>query len=173
MEAFEGAENKLKKLLKENPNVYDAWERVAKADVEGLKLKYKKFPEKEGNYVLEQAKKYQAKFSGDANLSFEHNGVSFDDFKDGVLVDAKYGHGNSVFNKISDAEWEDLDIGDLIKNEQRATSLVNQARRQIGAIQGTALKIEWHISTELGAKGIEKLLQSRNMFDITVKFIAK
>ena len=110
-----------------------------------------------------EAKKYQAKFSGDANLSFEHKGVSFDDFKDGVLVDAKYGHGSSIFS-------ED-DFGDIqFTNPQRLNKIQEQAERQLKAIEGTNLKIEWHISTELGATGIKEFFSSKGITQIVVKY---
>jgi hypothetical protein len=158
VETFDGIDNKLKEMLKLNPKVFDAWERVAKADLPDLKLVRKKFPERDGSWVLEQAKKYQGKFSGDADLSFDYKGVSFDDFKDGVLVDAKFGHGKSIFNDL-EGDFGDFDVDDIVKNDKRRRSILDQAKRQLDAVEGSNVKIQWKISSELGQKGIARLFQ--------------
>lgn len=116
-----------------------------------IEISGKRFPT--GSWVLEQAKKYQAKFSGDADLSFNLNGVSFDAVKKDKLIDTKFGHANAVFDP------ETLDV----VNKNRSKSLLEQAQRQKGAIDGTDYKIEWHISTELGANGIRKLFEENNV----------
>lgn len=122
--------------------------------------KIKKFPT--GSKILQLAKQYQARFSGDADLSFELKSVSFDaaDVNRGKLIDAKFGHGTSLF----EPDGEDFNI--LVKG--RADKLLEQAQRQRNAIDGTDWQIEWHISTKLGADGIRDLFAKNGVTWITV-----
>lgn len=135
--------------------------------------------------MLDNAKKYQGtpirnadgkliSGSGDANLSFEYNGTSFDNVIDGKLIDNKFGHGGSVFKETDDMFSEFIDeVNDLdnitIKNQKRVTAILKQAERQIKAVDGK-VEIEWHVSTQLGAKGIQKLFNDKG-FNIKVKWI--
>jgi hypothetical protein len=112
----------------DNPDkVLDAVKKASDADIPGLSVSHKKFPGPANgtdNFVLKNAKQYQGEASGDAALSFNKGGVSFDDVApDGKLVDRKYGHGSSIF---------DEDGGVL--NEERANSIIEQARRQLNAV---------------------------------------
>lgn len=134
--------------------------------------------------MLDNAKKYQGtpirnadgkliSGSGDANLSFEYNGTSFDNVIDGKLIDNKFGHGSSVFKESDDMFSEFIDeVNDLdnitIKNQNRAEAILNQAKRQIDAVGGK-VEIEWHVSTELGAKGIQKLFDNVKPTPINIK----
>lgn len=107
-----------KGLTWENPDkVLDAVKRSSEANIPGLTISHKKFPAPSGatdNFVLRNAKQYQAEASGDAALSFNKGGVSFDDVAaDGKLVDRKFGHGASIFDKVED----DLLIIYEIKNQ--------------------------------------------------------
>ena len=138
--------------------------------------------------MLDNAKKYQGtpirnadgkliSGSGDANLSFEYNGTSFDNVIDGKLIDNKFGHGSSVFKETDDMfsefidEVNDLDNNITIINENRAKAILKQAKRQIKAVDGK-VGIEWHVSTELGAKGIRKLFETQDPpIKIDVKYI--
>ncbi|MFQ3575697.1 MAG: hypothetical protein SNJ77_04605 [Cytophagales bacterium] len=96
---------------------------------------------------MKNAKQYQKEASGDAALSFNKGGVSFDDVApDGKLVDRKWGHGNSVF-----------DIDGTVINDVRANSILDQARRQLSAVGGDGTKLRWEISTKTGTDGIEQL----------------
>lgn len=104
--------------------------------------------------MLSNAKKYQAEASGDAALSFEKNGVSFDNIKDGKLIDRKYGHGDSVFNADGS-----------VKNQTRANSIREQGIRQIEAADGAPVK--WEVSTQKGADGIQDLFDNAGI-DIEV-----
>lgn len=140
-----------KGLTWDNPDkVLDAVKRSSDANIQGLSISHKKFPAPANgtdNFVLKNAKQYQAEASGDAALSFNKGGVSFDDVAaDGKLVDRKFGHGASVF---------DEDGGVL--NQVRANSIVDQARRQLAAVGGDGTKLRWEISTQTGANGIEQL----------------
>ena len=140
------------------------------------------------SWVLDNAKKYQGtpirdangkliSGSGDANLSFEYNGTSFDNVIDGKLIDNKFGHGGSVFKETDDMfsefidEVNDLDNNITIKNPKRVKAILKQAERQIKAADGK-VEIEWHVSTELGAKGIRKLFKTQDPpIKIDVKYI--
>ena len=166
--------------------VITAMKRVSDSNIEGLVLKYKKFPVSQtgSSWVLDNAKKYQGtpirnadgkliSGSGDANLSFEYNGTSFDNVIDGKLIDNKFGHGGSVFKETDDMfsefidEANDLDNITII-NENRAKAILKQAERQIKAVDGK-VEIEWHVSTELGAKGIQKLFDNAKPAPINIK----
>jgi hypothetical protein len=124
--------------------------------VPGLSIDHKKFPGPANgtdNFVLKNAKQFQGEASGDAALSFNKGGVSFDNVTaDGKLVDRKYGHGSSIF---------DEDGG--VINENRAQSLLSQAQRQLDAVGGDASKLRWEISTEAGANGIKSLFIQNNI----------
>jgi RHS repeat-associated protein len=122
-----------------------------------IDIKTKRFPTN-GSWVLDQAKLYQKKFSGNADLSFELKGVSFDAQNGSKLIDAKYGHGTSLFDA------EDL----TIKNKGRGNKLLDQARRQRDAIDGTGYTIEWHVSTQTGADGLSKMFRDNGIDWITV-----
>mgnify|MGYP003304414832 CR=1 FL=1 len=54
------------------------------------------------------------------------------------------------------------------KNPKRAEAILNQAKRQIDAVDGK-VEIEWHVSTELGAKGIQKLFDNAKPAPINIK----
>ncbi len=144
-------------------NILDAVKRASDADIQGLKVVHKKFATpSEGSdpFVLKNAKQYQKEASGDAGLSFELNGRSFDNItSDGKLIDRKYGHGSSVFNPDGS-----------VKNQTRANKIIQQATDQI--IDANGQPIRWEISTELGASGIQKLFDINN-FDIEVVYIAQ
>jgi hypothetical protein len=45
---------------------------------------------------------------------------------------------------------------------------LKQAERQITAVGGK-VKIEWHVSTELGSKGIQKLFKNAKPAPINIK----
>jgi hypothetical protein len=134
----------------DNPDgVLDAIRRTSDSGVDGVSISHKKFPtpgDGSDPFVLKNAKQYQAEASGDAGLSFDKNGVSFDNVDvDGKLVDRKYGH-SSVFNADG-----------TVANQTRANSILDQAERQLNAVGGDASKIRWEISSEGGANGIERL----------------
>jgi hypothetical protein len=76
-----------------------------------------------------------------------------------VLIDAKFGHGKSIFNDF-DGDFLDYDIDELIHNNQRMKSVLDQANRQVESIRGSDIKIQWKISTELGQKGIQRLFDN-------------
>jgi len=135
-------------------SVFDAFK---KAESKGISVGHKKFPavddEGSSSFVLKNAKQYQAEASGDAALSLEKAGTSWDNIDDtGKLIDRKYGHGASIFKEVDDGFGGKIIS---ISNNTRAQSILDQAKRQVNAAGGTSIK--WEISTELGAKGIRYL----------------
>ena len=148
----------------DNPDgVLDAIKRTTDSGVDGVSISHKKFPTPaDGNdsFVLKNAKQYQGEASGDAGLSFDKDGVSFDNVTaDGKLVDRKYGHGPSVFNADG-----------TVKNRTRADSILEQGQRQIDGAGGAPVR--WEVSTELGADGIQDLFDNAGI-DIEVVHIAQ
>ncbi|GAA4274607.1 hypothetical protein U6A24_16670 [Aquimarina gracilis] len=151
---------KLKGQAWESPDaVLDAVKRGSDANIDGLSISHKKFPiPSEGNesFVLKNAKQYQKEASGDAALSFDKNGTSWDNIDaNGKLVDRKYGHGASMFKQVDDGFG-----GKIIEvtNKSRADASIAQAERQVSAAGGKPIK--WEISTELGAKGLRDLFDN-------------
>ena len=137
----------------EHPDkVLDAVKRASDGNIDAVTIKGFPTPS-EGNtsFILANAKQYQLEASGDALLSFEKGGRSFDNVTpDGKLIDRKYGHGSSVFNP-------DLSI----KNQSRVDKIMQQATDQVAAANGQPIR--WEISTELGADGIQNLFDINNI----------
>jgi hypothetical protein len=140
-------------------NILTAVKRASDANIPGLKITHKKFPESAesgGGYLL-PAKNYQKAASGDANLSFDVGGRSFDDIgADGKLIDRKFGYGNSIFDKIEDEFGEVLYTS---TNNSRVRSLLYQAKGQLQAVNGKPIR--WVISNETGSGGIKSLFNGQ------------
>ena len=156
LEDLLSARTATKNLPWEHPDkVLDAVKRASDSNIDGVSIKG--FPEPaDGNtsFILKNAKQYQREASGDAFLSFDKNGVSFDNVDEaGKLIDRKWGH-NSIFD----------DAGN-IANQNRANSLLEQANRQLNAADGTPIK--WEISTSKGAEDIQDFFELNNI-DIEV-----
>ena len=151
------AKTATKNLPWEYPDrILDAVQRASNANIDVVTIKGFPTPS-EGNtsFVLNNAKQYQLEASGDALLSFEKGGRSFDNATpDGALIDRKYGYGSSIFNPDG-----------TIHNQSRAQSVLDQAQAQIDAAGG--MLIRWEVSTELGADGIQALFDI-NGIDIQV-----
>jgi len=98
------------------------------------------------------AAEYQTSVTGQAaNNSYLVNGVKFDGILNGVLVDAKSGMGNFV-NKTT-GEFQGWFKG--------ARSLVDQAKRQIGAAEGT--KIQWFFENKKVMQATQKLFKENGI----------
>jgi hypothetical protein len=133
-------------------NILTAVKRASDANIPGLKVTHKKFPESAGSggSYLVPAKNYQKAASGDANLSFDIGGRSFDDIgTDGKLIDRKFGYGNSIFDKIEDEFGEVLLE---VTNVTRIKAVLRQAKGQLNAANGKPIR--WEISNQTGADGI-------------------
>jgi len=159
----------LSDIIKSSPEnaqlVVNSWK---KADGLGLKLKKKGFPSNSKRPdVYVAAKAYQGKISGHPDLSFEFNGISFDAIEDGKLLDAKLGYGTSTFEDIYD---EDLEVWlPEVFNDNLEKALLKSARRQLDAVAGTGIQIEWRVSNDLALRGITKLFE-KNTINITLKY---
>lgn len=96
---------------------------------------------------------YQAKITGlPAGQAYELNGIKFDGFKDGILLEAK---GPGYQNFIKDGQfakwWENTGLNQLL----------DQANRQIDAAQGR--RIQWHFAEEEPARLIRELFTERTI----------
>lgn len=57
-----------------------------------------------------------------------------------------------------------MSLKDLLKNTP-------QANRQLEAVAGSNIPIEWHVSTDLGARGISQVFKEQGITGIVVKHI--
>ena len=104
-----------------------------------------------------RAASYQSQVTGaDPGSSYVVNGVKFDGYSNGTLLDAK-GPGYSNFVNSS-GNFQDWFTGQQ--------SLVNQARNQIAAANGTP--ITWYVAEPSAANAISNLLSSRGFGAINV-----
>jgi len=86
---------------------------------------------------------------------YHYNGVNFDGYDNGVLVEAKYGYKDFVQNGKFVPWWES---GGLKK-------IIDQARRQYLAADG--YPIQWRFSSKKVADAFRKLFKKEN-FSIEV-----
>jgi len=106
-----------------------------------------------------RAAEYQRSVTGGGPGSvYRVDGVKFDGFTDGKLLDAK-GPGY--------AKFVDKD-GEFYSWWKGADSLANQALRQIEAAGGAP--IEWHVAEQSAAEAMEDLLAARGIRGVTVIF---
>ncbi len=102
-----------------------------------------------------RAQAYQEQITGRPwNWSYEVNGVKFDGFRNGTLIDAK----SSYKNFVKDGRFRDWFAG--------ARSLANQASRQLEAANGTP--IEWDVADASTAEAINSLFARANIRGINV-----
>ncbi|MFZ3080711.1 MAG: RHS repeat-associated core domain-containing protein [Bellilinea sp.] len=104
-----------------------------------------------------RAASYQAQIAGKSGEIFRLNGVKFDGFKNGVLLEAK-GPGYANF----------IENGQFRTWFQCARGLVEQARRQFIAAQG--IPIEWHVAEITVANLIRYILENAGYDTIKVIF---
>ncbi len=108
------------------------------------------------------AAEYQSLITGRAaNESYLLKGVKFDGLIDDVLVDAKSGYGNFV--KQSTGEFYEWFKG--------SKSLIEQARRQIGAAEGS--KIQWYFQNNATMRATQNLFREEGITEIELIFKAK
>ncbi|MFP2959795.1 Tox-REase-5 domain-containing protein [Myxococcus sp. 1LA] len=114
-----------------------------------------------------RARRYQEQITGHSadeaywvgGVGKNGEGVKFDGFKKGVLLEAK-GPGYAKF-------FEGLDPKHWFKNSG-AKALVEQADRQFRAAKG--VEIRWHIAEENAASAIRRLLRDNEIEGIEVVF---
>jgi filamentous hemagglutinin len=103
-----------------------------------------------------RAAAYQTQITGQTGQAYVVNGVKFDGFTDGVLLDAK-GPGYATFVDSS-GQFKPWFTGQQ--------SLLNQADSQLTAAAGTP--ITWHVAEPSAATTIQNLLQSNGYGAIKV-----
>ncbi|MBN9683578.1 MULTISPECIES: Tox-REase-5 domain-containing protein [unclassified Corallococcus] len=116
-----------------------------------------------------RARAYQEQITGHTadeaywvgGTSTKDGGVKFDGFRDDVLLDAK-GPGYSAFFN------EDLSPKDWFISSGKAEELATQARRQVDAVRGMGIRIEWHVAEKHAADSIRKLLEGKNATEIII-----
>jgi hypothetical protein len=89
--------------------------------------------------------------------AYELNGVKFDGFKDGILLEAK---GPGYANFVKNGEFADW------FQKTGLERLIEQAKRQEIAAQGR--QIQWHFAEEEPARLIRKLFDNK---DINIQVI--
>ncbi|RKH53716.1 hypothetical protein D7Y23_02875 [Corallococcus sp. AB050B] len=111
--------------------------------------------------MSDRARRYQEQISGhSADEAYWVNGVKFDGFRDGVLLEAKGpGYANKFQESLAPKRWF-RDTG--------AKALVEQAFRQTKRVQGLGIRIEWHVAEMRAADAIRKLLKNARFEEIKV-----
>lgn len=105
-----------------------------------------------------RARAYQEQVTGrPATQSYLLDGVKFDGYKDGVLLEAK-GPGYGSF--VKDGKFADWFQGE--------NGLIDQAQRQFKAANGTP--IEWHVADESAVSVIRERFSGSNLESIKVVY---
>lgn len=107
-------------------------------------------------HMSQRAAAYQQQITGvNANQSYLVDGVKFDGFNDGVLLDAK---GPGYAWAVRDGEFADYYRG--------SEALQGQARRQIQAAGG--VPIRWHVAEQPAATAMTELFRENRIKGIEV-----
>ncbi len=110
--------------------------------------------------MSEASRNYQRFITGaEDGMVYKVNGVKFDGYKDGVLIEAKGNYFNFV-NKNS---------GEFYKWFDGKKSLVNQANRQISVANGITIK--WYFNDEISMNAVRYLFEKESVKGI--EFILK
>ncbi len=134
----------------------DADKAVDKGDTSALATPGPGKWAKANESMSERARKYQAKITGRTDGSvYEIDGVRFDGYRDGVLLEAK---GPGYANFVKDGEFRDFFHG--------KETLVEQAERQIAAAAGT--KIRWSVAEKSAADAMRRFLRENDVTGIDV-----
>lgn len=109
--------------------------------------------------MSDASREYQKFITGaEEGMVYKVDGVKFDGFKDGVLVEAKGNYSNFVDKSGNFYEWFN-----------GRESLLNQANRQLAAAGG--VKIQWYFNDEVSMNAVKKLFFGNNIESI--EFILK
>ncbi|WAS89361.1 Tox-REase-5 domain-containing protein [Corallococcus sp. NCRR] len=111
--------------------------------------------------MSDRARRYQEQISGhSADEAYWVGDVKFDGFRDGVLREAKGpGYANKFLDDLEPKRWFE---------RTGAEALVNQARRQLKAVQGLGVRIEWHVAEAKVANAIEMLFKNKRVEGIRI-----
>jgi hypothetical protein len=105
-----------------------------------------------------RAAAYQEQITGcPCGNAYNVNGVAFDGFRGGTLLDAK-GPGYGSFVNRTTGRFHDWYEG--------ADSLVDQAQRQLAAAGATP--ITWHVAEQNAAAAMQSLLGGRGVIGINI-----
>lgn len=109
--------------------------------------------------MSEASRNYQ-KFITGANdgMVYKVNGVKFDGYKNGTLIEAKGNYSQFVNKKT----------GEFPKWFNGSSSLVSQANRQMNVANGT--KIQWFFNDEISLNAVKKLFDRENITEIELIF---
>ncbi len=109
--------------------------------------------------MSDASREYQKFITGaEEGMVYKVDGVKFDGFKDGVLVEAKGNYSNFIDKSGNFYEWFN-----------GKESLLNQANRQLAAAGG--IKIQWYFNDEVSMNAVKKLFFGNNIESI--EFILK
>jgi hypothetical protein len=104
-----------------------------------------------------QAAAYQARAAGtNAGSAYVVNGVKFDGYMNGVLIDAKASYGQFV----------NANTGQFQPWFNGANSMVKQAKNQLGVANGAP--IQWRFAEESAANATRTLFQQRGINGIDI-----
>lgn len=115
-----------------------------------------------------RARRYQEQISGRSadeaywvgGMDTHSGGVKFDGFKPNVLLEAKGpGYANKFLDDLTPRVWFE---------KSGAKALLDQARRQLRAAQGTPIR--WHIAEQKTAEAIQALFEQNGVVGIDVVF---
>lgn len=121
-------------------------------------------PDMEGGENMNaDAAKYQKQVTGHRpDETYHVNGRSFDGYEPGkkgqpdTLIEAKHYADDGRFVKAFD-NMMNGNFKDYPHLIERASSILDQARGQVKAAEGTGAKIEWRVSSEKGATAVRML----------------
>jgi hypothetical protein len=107
-----------------------------------------------------RAARYQTQITGLApGYAYLVNGVKFDGFEKGVLLEAK---GEGYASAVRDGAFADWFDG--------ATGLLDQAQRQLAAANGTAIR--WSFAEEAAANATRRLFSEAGITGIDIRYVA-
>jgi hypothetical protein len=106
--------------------------------------------------MSKEARAYQARVTGaEEGTAYTVNGVKFDGYVDGILVDAKSCYKQFIGPDGKFHSWF-----------RGADGFVKQAKDQLEAAKGTP--IQWRFAEKQAADTVREFLQSKDVFGIEV-----
>lgn len=110
-----------------------------------------------------RARRYQEQISQhSADEAYWVEGVKFDGFEEGVLLEAKGpGYANKFLDNLQPRVWFE---------KSGAKALVEQAQRQLRAAKGTGASIRWHVAEQPTADALRRLFKDREIHGIEIVF---
>jgi hypothetical protein len=109
--------------------------------------------------MSDRARAYQESITGRAGQAYRVNGVDFDGYRNGVLLEAK---GPGYSNFLENGQWELWYTG--------TERLLSQAGSQLAVANGYS--ITWYVAEQDAADAIRRLLKDNGYGAITVIYQA-